>query len=277
MTIAFTVDTVRLTRVPYFDVPLDPGVVGLTSDEVMAVPWGVPAWATPAGKVLVGQAVWVIEAGERVLVVDPCGAADAFLRTLPDGLQHQQAVIDALVSAGFDADQVDTVILSHLDGIGMAAALEEDGRWKPLFPRAWVALSEVELERVRAHPEIDGAPALRALMDCGVVAGMGDRSEPAPYVTVERTGGHTPGHVIIRIAEGAVFLGHLAVNPLNVAASFGPAAHDEPSVALAALERELSEAAVRRSLVIGPLWPEPGAGRVTGPPWKITPAAKPDQ
>jgi glyoxylase-like metal-dependent hydrolase (beta-lactamase superfamily II) len=277
MAISFSLGTVRLKRVAYFDVPLDSGVVGLTTDEVLAVPWGVPAWATPAGKVLIGQAVWVIEAGEPVLVVDPCGAADAFLRTLPDGLQHQRAVVNALASAGFDVDQVDTVIMSHLDGIGMAAALDDEGRWKPLFPNARVALNERELERVRAHPEIEGPAALNALSDWGVVAGMGDRWEPAPDVTVERSGGHTSGHAIIRIAQGAVFLGHLAVTPLNVAAGVGPGGHDEPSVARTALEWELRGAAVRGSLVIGPLWPEPGAGRVTGPPWKITPALDSDQ
>ena len=54
---------VRLTRVGYFDVPLDPGVIGFTSRQVAAVPWASPTWATPAGQVLIGQAVWVIEAG----------------------------------------------------------------------------------------------------------------------------------------------------------------------------------------------------------------------
>jgi len=121
--------------VPYFDVPLDPEVVvGLTPEQVAAVPWGAPAWATPDGRVRVGQAVWVIEAGDRTVVVDPCGASDEFLRTGPEAAVHEAAVVAALEARGFPVGRVDTVVLSHLDGIGMAASPAPSRGWSPLFP-----------------------------------------------------------------------------------------------------------------------------------------------
>jgi hypothetical protein len=268
----FAVGDVRLTRVPYFDVPLDPEVAGLTAAQIQAIPWAVPTWATAGYKVLIGQAVWVVEARDRVLVIDPCGAADSFLRTGPEAIVHQQAVADALRSAGYGVEGVDTVMLSHLDGIGMTAAVDADGAWSPFFANARVGISEAELDRVRAHPELEGASALWALVDAGVVEPVGARWEPAPGVVMEVTGGHSSGHALVRIGDGAVFLGHLALSPLNLSLEPGPEAHEDLGTATAVLETELRAAASDHRLLIGPLWPEPGAVHVSGPPWVVAPA-----
>jgi glyoxylase-like metal-dependent hydrolase (beta-lactamase superfamily II) len=273
--VSFSARDARLVRVPYFDVPLEATVVGLTSSQVLQVPWAVPAWATSGGQVLVGQAAWVIETSGRVILVDPCGAADAFLRTGPEAITHQEAVLAAMEAAGYAADRVDIVILSHLDGIGMAAGVragdEGSQGWFPLFPRARLVVTAPELAWVKSHPEVQGAAALAALDDLGVVDAVDTPWEAAPDVMLEVSGGHSPGHALVRVGADAVFIGHLALSPLN-AATRCPGLHQTPEVALAALERELSAAAERQTLVIGPLWPEPGAARVSGPPWIMTPA-----
>ena len=49
----------------YFDVALDAEVIGFSPQQVLEVPWGVPDWVTAEGRVLVGQAIWVIESGGR--------------------------------------------------------------------------------------------------------------------------------------------------------------------------------------------------------------------
>jgi hypothetical protein len=46
----------------------------------------------------------------------------------------------------------------------------------------------------------------------------------------------------------------------------------DPSQAGTEVERVVAEAAERKALVIGPLWPDPGPGRVAGPPWSFDPA-----
>jgi glyoxylase-like metal-dependent hydrolase (beta-lactamase superfamily II) len=269
----FTIGDVRLTRVSYFDVPLSPEVVRMTAAQVSALGWASPEWATGEGNILVGQAVWVIEAGGHTMVIDPCGAADAFLRTGPDAIGHQEAVVGALGSAGFAPDQVDTVLLSHLDGIGMTAAVGVGGGWEPFFPQARVRISEDEIDRVRACPEVGGAEALWALVDAGVVDPVGPRSEPAPGVVMEVTGGHTRGHAVVRIGDGAVFVGHLAISPVNVSTGVLQGAHEDPEAAWVALERELLAAAEHGRLLVGPLWPGSGAGHVAGPPWAVIPAS----
>jgi glyoxylase-like metal-dependent hydrolase (beta-lactamase superfamily II) len=269
---SYSVEGIGLTRVPYFDVPLDAEIIGFTSPRVAEVPWGIPNWATPDGRVLVGQAVWVIEAPGHTLVVDPCGAADAFLRSGPEAASHEAAVVSALASAGFPVDIVDSVLMSHLDGIGMVGSPGAEGRWSAMFPQARVVISERELAHVDAHPEIGGSEALRDLRTEGVVDGTVLPYEIAPGVSMELTGGHSPGHALVRIGDGAVFLGHLAINPIQVRGGIMPDQHVDPSQAFTELERVLAWAAERDALVIGPLWPEPGAARVAGPPWSFDPA-----
>jgi len=275
----YQVGAVTLTRVPYFDVGLDPASLQLNPAAVDQVTWARPAWVDPVGRVLVGQAVWVIESEGRRIVVDPCGAADAFIRTGPEAITHQQAVLEALRAAGLPADKIDVVLLSHLDGIGMTALACGDGSWEPAFPNARILMTTAELDYVaeaRQIPsQIQGLAALHSLMEQGAVDGIGPPFACTSEVTVVETGGHSPGHAVVHVRSGeahAVFLGHLAITPVHVAVARGPGFHHEAAPAEAALESVLAAAAAEGTLVAGPLWPAPGAGYVSGPPWVITPA-----
>jgi glyoxylase-like metal-dependent hydrolase (beta-lactamase superfamily II) len=267
----FVVGNVTLTRVPYFDVALDAAVAGLTADQVRSVEWADPVWAAN-GQVLIGQAVWVIECADRVVVVDPCGAADAFIRSGPDAVKHQDAVLRAQAAAGLDPTGVDLVVLSHLDGIGMTALVDDDGDWVPAFPHARLVVSQQELDWVTSHPETQGAAAFDALRRRGVPVTC--PFSCANEVTLELTGGHSAGHAVVRVdsaGAGALFLGHLAVNPVQLAYPQGAAQHAEAPRAQQSLDALLSHAAANRTLIVGPLWPEPDAARVSRPPWVLSP------
>jgi glyoxylase-like metal-dependent hydrolase (beta-lactamase superfamily II) len=259
----FRVGAVTITRVPYFDVPLPADGVGLTADDLAAAPWAVPDWATADGEVLIGQAVWVVESEGAVIVVDPCGAADEFIRSGPDAVTHQEAVLAAVTAAGFAPDRVDLVVLTHLDGIGMAAVVDADGRWSPAFPGARIVVTAEELDCVLTGPPVQGAGAFRELVDAGAVDAVQAPHACTGEVTIELTGGHTPGHAVVRIASGgqeAVMLGHLAVSPVHVTATRRPGQHQDPDRAAAALDRIMGSG----SLLIGSLWPSPGAGTASG-------------
>ncbi|MGO8871218.1 MAG: hypothetical protein ACLQPH_07405, partial [Acidimicrobiales bacterium] len=128
-----------------------------------------PKWATSDGLVLVAQAIWVVESGGRTIAVDPCGASDAFLRTGPAAAAHEQAVRAAMAAAGVPVGSVDMVVMSHLDGIGMVAAIGDGGSWLPLFPNARVVISAEEVSHVETHPDISGSQALRELIAQDVV------------------------------------------------------------------------------------------------------------
>jgi glyoxylase-like metal-dependent hydrolase (beta-lactamase superfamily II) len=267
--LALDVGAVHLTRVPYFDVPLDPSAVGLTTEEVAQSRWAVPVWATEGGQVLVGQAIWVLESAGRVIVVDPCCAADRFLRSGPEALGHQDAVIEALTRAGLPLERVDVVVLSHLDGIGMAALVDKDGSWRPMFPNAHVLLTSTELSWLDHAGEVLGLGALRALLADGVVDGLPTPFELTPEVSIHLVGGHSPGHAIVRVESGdhhAVLVGHLALSPihLNPTTTDRPDQHIDDGVASVALDELRAEAAETGASLIGPLWPYPGVVDLTG-------------
>ncbi len=263
----FDVGAVVLTRVEYFDVALDPSVVQLTVEQVRAVPWACPTWAEYDGRVKVGQAVWVVQSQGRTIVVDPCGASDQFLRRLPDAIKHQEAVMARIRAAGIEPDHVDAVVLSHLDGIGMAAVVDRDGIWAPAFAKARVVLSEIEAEFIETCTfEISGAAVYAALRAQGVVDPVALPYAITDEVELVASPGHTPGHgalVVRSNGERAVFVGHLALNPVNVAVGASRGNLD-PGQAWQTLNAILDEASGDGALVIGPLWPAPGAAVVTG-------------
>jgi glyoxylase-like metal-dependent hydrolase (beta-lactamase superfamily II) len=255
------VGDIDLTRVPYFDIPLDASVVSLTADAVRAIPWAQPTWATPEGEVRVGQALWVARSGGRVVVIDPCGASDAFLRAGPEAIAHQDRVREAMTAAGVPASCVDAVVLTHLDGIGMAAAVNADDEWSPLFPNARVVITQAELDFLATDPDVSGLPALRALITAGAVDGVDDGHEVARGITLSLTGGHSPGHAVVWVRSGdeeAVLLGHLALTPLHLVTPMSSTLHIDADAAAAVLAG-LVAAAEAGTVVIGPLWPEPGA------------------
>jgi glyoxylase-like metal-dependent hydrolase (beta-lactamase superfamily II) len=265
----FEIGSVTLTRVPYFDVALDPAVVGLTSEQIDATPWAKPTWVNADGQALVGQAGWVIESQGRVLLVDPCGAADAFIRSGPEAVTHQEAFLAAMRAAGFAPERVDAVVLSHLDGIGMAAAVEPDGPagtgWGPLFPNARVVLTATELAWLDGQSAVGGLDALRALVARGIVDGVADDHRFTDEVRFERTGGHSPGHAVVHVESGgahAMLLGHLALNPLQLTTVPHAGGHVDVAAANAWLAPFVARA-TESTLLVGPLWPFPGAARFT--------------
>jgi glyoxylase-like metal-dependent hydrolase (beta-lactamase superfamily II) len=259
----YRVGDVSLVRVPYADVVVDAAVVGLTEDQVSAIGWASPAWADQA-QVRIGAAVWVIESDGCRIVVDPAQAADGILRTGPGAVIHQQAVATALATAGFPRDTIGTVIASHIDGIGMIAWFTDEDSWTPFFPNAEVLVSRREYEAITAagpyRPQ--GSDALIALDLQGVVTTIDDEHAVTSDVVTRWTGCHSPGHQIVNVVSRGVeatMLGHLALSPLHCAIGEF-AGHIDPPSAESAL-RALRD---RRNLLIGPLWPTPGAARWTG-------------
>jgi hypothetical protein len=258
----FPVGDAALVRVPYVDVLVDAEVVGLTPDLVAASAWAQPTWAE-GDQVRVGAAVWIIQSDGRRIVVDPTQAADGILRTGSDAAVHQEAVAGALTAAGFPRESIDTVIASHIDGIGMIA-WRDDERWTPFFPNAEVLLSERELAAIADDGpyEPQGGDALLELDRQGAVRAIGDEHAVTSEVSTTWVGEHSPGHLLVDVTSGdetATLIGHLALSPVHCV-SGEPGPHLNPAGAARLLQR-LGDG--RRTLV-GPLWPAPGAIRWSG-------------
>jgi len=245
-----------LTRVLYLEAAIDPAPVGLTADEVRSVPWAEPMWAD-GGQVRAANCAWVISGAGRHVVVDPAGNLDAILHDPRSTGVHQDAYRIAFAAAGVPVESVDTVLLSHIESIGLAAVRDGEG-WQPFFPNARVLISEeARANHDEHHPGGELGDAFDALLAAGLVDTFTDGAEVLPGVHAEWTGMHNPGHCAFHVGTAATFVGHLAVSPLHLATGPCPPQHFDPDGAWNWLQRTMADG---RTL-IGPLWPTPGAIR----------------
>ncbi|MCU1364520.1 MAG: fold metallo-hydrolase [Ilumatobacteraceae bacterium] len=259
MTTVLQLGDVVLTRVLYVDAAIDPAAVGLTPDEVRAVPWGSPTWADD-GRVRAASCVWVISTAGRHIAVDPSGNIDEILHDPSTTGAHQAAYAAAFAAAGIPIESVDTVLLSHIESIGLSAVRDEGG-WRRFFPNAHLLISDSALDSfTQAPPEGQLGTAIQTLIDADLVDTFGDGDEMAPGVTAEWTGMHNIGHCAFHVGV-ATFVGHLAVTPLHLATGPCLSQHFAPDDAWRWLQSIASDPS---HVIIGPLWPSPGAIRWHG-------------
>ena len=264
MTTCLDIGDVRLTRVLYADALIDPAAVGLTADEVRDVWWASPTWAED-GHVRAASCVWVISTAGRHIAIDPSGNIDETLHDPASTEAHQAAYAAAFAAAGIPIETIDTVLLSHIESIGLSA-VSGAGGWRPFFPNARLLMSDRAHQSFVDHPP-DGQlqEALRTLLDAGKIDTFSNGAEIAPGLSAEWTGMHDIGHCAFHVHAGtettATFVGHLAATPLHLATGPCPSQNYEPDDAwrwLTAITSNPSQ------LIIGPLWPSPGAIRWHG-------------
>ncbi|WP_315387937.1 MBL fold metallo-hydrolase [uncultured Stenotrophomonas sp.] len=151
--------------------------------------------------------VMVVRSGDRNILID------AGLGMDPDlNLPRAGQLIRRLGASGIDLREITDVVITHLhmDHIG---GLLVDGVKEQLRPdlRIHVAASEVEFWKSpdftrtnmpRGFPDALRATATHFLAEYGnQVRTFEDAQEIAPGVTARRTGGHTPGHSVVRLSS----------------------------------------------------------------------------
>ncbi|MET0903566.1 MAG: MBL fold metallo-hydrolase [Acidimicrobiales bacterium] len=261
----WTIGSIEVTRVN------DPGFeLVLPSDEptvaaLQAAPWLAPNFVTDDWSLDIGSSCTVIRTPDAVALVDPFLAFDDEERLGPR--------LRALRDAGVEADDVDVVINTHVDGLGVNALL--DG--SPTFPSARYLVPRLELEAMRdgRHPETR-ADALLVLEDEGIVEPSDAGPTTITGVTLEDAPGHNPGMHVVWVEDGgqsAVVVGHLFLHPAQIASPQIDNGDIDP-VALEATRRALLARCARDEVtLIGPLFAEPGGGRVhsAGDTWRLEP------
>jgi glyoxylase-like metal-dependent hydrolase (beta-lactamase superfamily II) len=151
---------------------------------------------TPAGRVLIETGI-----GERV----------------NDKVREMRAyegppVVPAMTAAGFAADTIDVVAMSHLHFDHAGGLLRADGT--KAFPRARIVAQRAEWEIafddnsriVASYDQLE----LRLVREWGEAGWVDGETELLPGVSVVRTGGHSKGHqaIVVRAAGRASIGGH---------------------------------------------------------------------
>ena len=246
-----------------------------TAEEVVAMQWLHPHYATPDGTQRMNFQGFVVQAPGRVIVVDSCIGAgrqrdfDVFC-DLPEGF------LEDLESLGVSRHNVDTVMCTHLhfDHVGWNTYKDPDtGEYRPTFPNARYLFGRTEYEAWQNTIRHDGHHTDTHLVECVdpiVALGLADFIEPdheiAPGIRCEPSHGHTPGHVHVRISskgEEAVITGDLMHHPMQVAMPHRPATFDMDKETgrqtRMGFVQKYSDSGV---LVIGAHFAEPTAGHI---------------
>jgi glyoxylase-like metal-dependent hydrolase (beta-lactamase superfamily II) len=157
---------------------------------------------TPAGRVLVETGI-----GDRV---------DEKTRAMRR--YEGPWILQALENAGFDADSIDAVAVSHLHFDHAGGVLKADG--SHAFPRAKLVAQRAEWEiALNENPRVVASyvqPELRLIRDLGLAGAVDGEAEILPGVSVVPTGGHSAGHqgIVVRGTERTVaFFGDLCMRP----------------------------------------------------------------
>jgi glyoxylase-like metal-dependent hydrolase (beta-lactamase superfamily II) len=200
-----------------------------TAEEVIAMKWLHPHYATPEGLQRMNFQGFVVQTPDRNIVVDSCIGAgrtrdfDVFC-DLPEGF------IEDLESLGITRHDIDTVLCTHLhfDHVGWNTYKDpETGEYKPTFPNAKYLFGEKEYKAWQEVIRHDGHHTDTHLIECvdpivelGLAEFIDANHTIAPGVTTEPSHGHTPGHVHVCIeskGERAVITGDLMHHPMQCA------------------------------------------------------------
>jgi glyoxylase-like metal-dependent hydrolase (beta-lactamase superfamily II) len=214
--------------------------------------------------------VVVVRSGDRVILID-AGMGTEF----PD-LERSGHVIHRLEAAGVDLAAVTDVVLTHMhmDHVG---GLLIDGVKARLRPdlRIHVAAAEVKFWEAPDFSRVsmpDGFPdalrktAKRFVKDYGSrLRTFEEEHEVAPGVVVTRTGGHTPGHSIVRVTSGGdqlTFAGDLVFTVGFEHPDWFNGFEHDPEEAVRVRIKLLREVAETGGLLVATHMPFPSIGHV---------------
>lgn len=215
--------------------------------------------------------VVVVRSGSRTILVDAGLGFDPDLH-----LPRAGQLVKRLEAVGIDLASVTDVVLTHMhmDHVG---GLLVDGVKDRLRPdlQIHVAAAEVKFWEAPDFSHVSMPPgfpdALRSTAK-RFVKEYGSRLRPfeeeyevAPGVVVQRTGGHTPGHSVVRLASGddrLTFAGDLVFTVGFEHPEWYNGFEHDPEEAVRVRTRLLRELATNGELLVATHLPFPSVGRV---------------
>jgi glyoxylase-like metal-dependent hydrolase (beta-lactamase superfamily II) len=226
--------------------------------------------------------VVVVRSGSRTILIDAGMGAE-----FPD-LPRSGQLIHRLEAAGVDLASVTDVVLTHMhmDHIG---GLMVDGVKEQLRPdlRIHVAAAEVKfweapdfscVSMPEGFPDALRRAAKQFVKEYGSqLRTFEEEHEVAPGVVVTRTGGHTPGHSIVRVTSGGerlTFAGDLVFTVGFEHPDWFNGFEHDPEEAVRVRTSLLRELAANGSLLVATHMPFPSIGHVAvaGDAFRFVPA-----
>ncbi|MCP9630607.1 MBL fold metallo-hydrolase [Rhodopseudomonas palustris] len=197
-----------------------------TPDQIRDMPWLIPHFASPEGRLTMSVHSWIVETPTHRIVVDTCIGNDKQGRGVPHWNGLDKPFLQDMEKAGYPADGIDMVVCTHLhvDHVGWNTRLVE-GRWVPTFANARYVFGRGEYDYWKTH-STDAAHAavfadsVQPVVDAGKVDLIDSDARLTEEITLIPTPGHSPGHMALHIrsdGEEALLSGDAAHHPCQMA------------------------------------------------------------
>lgn len=191
--------------------------------------WLYPEHVDPETHRLIGSVhSWVIRTPQHTILVDTC-LGNHKQRSQPLWNNLDTPFLDRLRGIGVAPEDVDYVMCTHLhvDHVGWNTRLV-DGRWVPTFPNARYLFAKEEYAHWQAEREAAGPGIVQGgafddsvlpVVEAGRAVMIDYDHQPDRLITLDHAPGHTPGSVVINLADGgrrAMFSGDIMHHPIQV-------------------------------------------------------------
>lgn len=254
-----------------------------TSEAIQKMPWLVPGYATPEGRLILSVQSWIVETPSHRIVVDTCIGNDKQGRSVPAWNSLDKPYLDNLAVAGTPAEIIDTVLCTHLhvDHVGWNTKLV-NGQWVPTFTNARYVFGKTEYAHWAAQSEGEHKIVFEDSVQPIVTAGLADLVTAdhriGDEVSLISTPGHSPGHMSVLIeSDGATALltGDVAHHPCQMARlDWSSTADFDPVQSIEARKMLFSRFADTPTLVFGGHF-DPGHLVREGDAFKLIPQPNP--
>jgi glyoxylase-like metal-dependent hydrolase (beta-lactamase superfamily II) len=215
--------------------------------------------------------VVVVRSGRRTVLIDTGMGAE-----YPDVPRAGGLLVPRLDAAGIDPASVTDVVLTHMHVDHVGGLLADDGLRGRLRPNVPIHLAAAEIEfwaspdfsrnTFGGMPHVLRSAAVRFMDEYrNQLRPFEAEYEVAPGVIVCRTGGHTPGHSVVRFASGAnrlTFLGDAVFPDHFDRPDWYNAFDHDPEEAVRVRVRLLRELAATREPLVATHLSFPSVGRV---------------
>ncbi|HHT5654216.1 MBL fold metallo-hydrolase [Klebsiella aerogenes] len=187
--------------------PLPTEMLGYNVDKALRAKWFSNMFL-PAEALDWSLNVALVRSGERVILIDTGLGLDPDLN-----LPRAGQLVRRLGSAGIDLSSVTDIVLTHMhmDHIGGLLVEGVKERLRPDLKihvsaaevRFWASPDFTQVHMPPGFPDALQKTARRFMEEYrSYLCEFDERYEIAPGVIAEVTGGHTPGHCIVRIGSG---------------------------------------------------------------------------
>ncbi len=189
--------------------------------------WLAPAhWFDTVGRLVVAIQIWIVRAGDKVIVVDT-GVGNHKPRSTKRMDMLNTLVPEWMAAAGVPFEAVTHVVMTHLhtDHVGWNTVRSGED-WAPAFPNARYFMPETDLDYFRGLYEKDPvanasvADSIEPIVEHGLVDFIEPGSEIAGLLKVTGAPGHTPGMLNLWIGDGdrrGVFCADIFHTPMQIA------------------------------------------------------------